>query len=116
MINFKYSGSVDSLYFKLVQSPLCDWLAERLPTWLAPNLITLAGFSCTIFCWLLMFYLYGFTTDGPIDSWYCFLVGISYFVYSTLDNLDGKQAKRTGSGSPMGMLFDHGCDATTAIL
>lgn len=74
------------------------------------------GFSCTVFCWLLMFYLYGFTTEGPVDSWFCYLVGVSYFVYSTLDNLDGKQAKRTGSGSPMGMLFDHGCDATTAIL
>lgn len=29
----------------------------------------------------------------------------------TLDNLDGKQARRTGSSSPLGLLFDHGCDA-----
>ena len=63
-----------------------------------------------------MLYLYGDSTEGPVDSWFCYLVGVSYFVYSTLDNVDGKQAKRTGSGSPMGMLFDHGCDATTAVI
>jgi ethanolaminephosphotransferase len=29
----------------------------------------------------------------------------------TIDNLDGKQARRTKSSSPLGLLFDHGCDA-----
>ncbi len=28
-----------------------------------------------------------------------------------LDNMDGKQARRTGTSSPLGMMFDHGCDA-----
>lgn len=28
-----------------------------------------------------------------------------------MDNIDGKQARRTGSSSPLGELFDHGCDA-----
>ena len=116
MLDFKYKGSVDSLYYKLVQSPLCDWIAEKLPMWLAPNLITLAGFSLTFSCKLLMLYLYGLSTEGPVDNWYCYLLGVSYFIYSTLDNVDGKQARRTGSGSPLGMLFDHGCDAMTAVL
>ena len=26
-------------------------------------------------------------------------------------SMDGKQARRTGSSSPLGQLFDHGCDA-----
>jgi hypothetical protein len=30
--------------------------------------------------------------------------------YSLLDNLDGRQARRTGTSSPLGELFDHGCD------
>jgi phosphatidylglycerophosphate synthase len=38
------------------------------------------------------------------------------FFYSTLDNMDGKQARRTGSSSPLGLLFDHGCDAVNAGL
>ena len=31
--------------------------------------------------------------------------------YLHLDCLDGKQARRTGTSSPLGQLFDHGCDA-----
>ena len=30
--------------------------------------------------------------------------------------MDGKQARRTLSSSPLGMLFDHGCDAVNAGL
>lgn len=33
------------------------------------------------------------------------------WIYSTFDNCDGKQARRTGTSSPLGELFDHGCDA-----
>lgn len=35
----------------------------------------------------------------------------SFWIYSTMDNIDGKQARRTNSSSPLGELFDHGCDA-----
>lgn len=30
--------------------------------------------------------------------------------------MDGKQARRTKTSSPMGMMFDHGCDALTTFL
>ncbi len=40
-----------------------------------------------------------------------FLNGFAMIFYQTLDNMDGKQARRTGTSSPLGMLFDHGCDA-----
>ena len=33
------------------------------------------------------------------------------WVYQTMDAVDGKQARRTKSSSPLGQLFDHGCDA-----
>jgi len=32
-------------------------------------------------------------------------------VYQSLDAIDGKQARRTKSSTPLGELFDHGCDA-----
>jgi ethanolaminephosphotransferase len=32
-----------------------------------------------------------------------------------LDNMDGKHARNTGNSSPLGMLFDHGCDAITTF-
>jgi ethanolaminephosphotransferase len=46
---------------------------------------------------------------GP--SWMYFSFAIGLWLYSTFDNVDGKQARRTGSSSPLGELFDHGCDA-----
>ena len=60
-------------------------------------------------------YFYGVTNEGPLDSWFCFFAATCLFWYNTLDNCDGKQARRTKSGSVMGMLFDHGCDAFVAI-
>ena len=33
-----------------------------------------------------------------------------YYLQS-LDAIDGKQARRTGTSSPLGELFDHGCDS-----
>lgn len=32
------------------------------------------------------------------------------FVYQTLDNVDGKQARKLQNGTPLGMIMDHGCD------
>jgi phosphatidylglycerophosphate synthase len=37
------------------------------------------------------------------------------FAYQTLDAIDGKQARRTRAGSPLGQLFDHGCDSVGTI-
>ncbi len=33
-----------------------------------------------------------------------------------LDNMDGKQARRTKTSSPLGMMFDHGCDALVTFV
>lgn len=46
---------------------------------------------------------------GP--SWMYALSGVAILMYANLDSLDGKQARRTGSSSPLGQLFDHGVDA-----
>lgn len=64
----------------------------------------------------MVYALYGNSTDGEFDPRLSAFVGVAYFIYTTADNCDGKQARRNGTGSVMGMLFDHGLDATTAIL
>jgi len=43
-------------------------------------------------------------------------MGFCFVFYTIMDNSDGKQARRTGASSPVGMLFDHGCDACIAVL
>lgn len=42
--------------------------------------------------------------------------GVSYLIYRMLDEMDGKQARKTGNSSPLGLLFDHGCDSFTTAL
>jgi ethanolaminephosphotransferase len=42
-------------------------------------------------------------------------MGIAAFSYIHFDALDGKQARRTGSSSPLGQLVDHGCDCINLI-
>src|SRR5258706_10703264 len=37
-------------------------------------------------------------------------------MYSTMDNIDGKQARRTGTSSGLGELFDHGIDSLNCTL
>lgn len=47
--------------------------------------------------------------------WACALCAFGLFVYQSLDAIDGKQARRTGTSSPLGELFDHGCDSISTV-
>jgi ethanolaminephosphotransferase len=51
------------------------------------------------------------TMTQPLPEWTYLLVAFGIFAFQTLDAIDGKQARRTGSSSPLGQLVDHGCDA-----
>lgn len=51
----------------------------------------------------------------PPPRWTCLLCALGLFVYQSLDSIDGKQARRTNTSSPLGELFDHGCDSISTI-
>ncbi|PIM98578.1 sn-1,2-diacylglycerol ethanolamine and cholinephosphotransferase [Handroanthus impetiginosus] len=59
----------------------------------------------------LLGYIYSPQLDSPPPRWIHFAHGLLLFLYQTFDAVDGKQARRTNSSSPLGELFDHGCDA-----
>jgi ethanolaminephosphotransferase len=65
---------------------------------------------------VLLFSFYGTDFHGDVPAWWCFTEAICYFVYRLLDEMDGKQARKTGNSSPVGLMFDHGCDSFTAAL
>ncbi|KAF0695090.1 Aste57867_14075 [Aphanomyces stellatus] len=88
---------------------------EYLPLWMAPNLVTLSGTIIVAVTTALLLYLSPLLNGGA-PGWAYILCGVGLFVYQTLDAIDGKQARRTGSSSPLGQLFDHGCDALSALL
>lgn len=58
----------------------------------------------------------GFDGKGDIPGFIIILSSFLYMTYYFLDNIDGKQARRTQSSSPLGLLMDHGCDALTTFL
>jgi len=63
---------------------------------------------------IIIYYQYGYKLSGDMPPLMNYTLSWTFQCYTFLDNLDGKQARRTGASSPMGMLFDHGCDAITA--
>lgn len=53
-------------------------------------------------------------TGAP--AWVCYSYAFGVWAYSTMDNIDGKQARRTGTSSGLGELFDHGIDSLNCTL
>ena len=88
---------------------------EFLPLWLAPNMVTLLGFFCIIFNVGLL-ELMDPDLLSPKQAWVCYSYGLGVWAYSTMDNIDGKQARRTGTSSGLGELFDHGIDSLNCTL
>ena len=112
--SYKYKSSDSSISYKYFMSPLCDYLVNFFPTWLAPNVITISGFFLNLLYFLITGYYTGFK-GGFIPPWACFFSAFCYLLYMILDNIDGKQARRTKSSSPLGLLVDHGTDACTTF-
>jgi phosphatidylglycerophosphate synthase len=91
--------------------------AERLPMWMAPNMVTLIGLLFNVLAYVLVVHHQGGgLMEGALPPWVNVTCAICLFLYQTLDAMDGKHARRTGNSSPLGQLFDHGCDALSAPL
>ncbi|GMH31209.1 hypothetical protein Nepgr_033052 [Nepenthes gracilis] len=90
--------------------PFWTRFVNFFPLWMPPNMITLTGFMFLVTSALLGF-IYSPRLDSAPPRWVHFLHGLLLFLYQTFDAVDGKQARRTNSSSPLGELFDHGCDA-----
>jgi len=115
--NYKYSGSDASLLYKHFYGKVAQYLVDHvIPPTLAPNTITLAGFACTLIPHLLLFITFPYNLEGKVPGWMCFFAAVGQLAYVILDNCDGKQARKTGSSSPLGLLFDHGCDAINTFI
>ncbi|KAL6861852.1 hypothetical protein ACP4OV_017552 [Aristida adscensionis] len=117
---YRYSGQDHSVVAKYVLQPFWSRCVTLFPLWMP---ITLTGFSFLVISALLG-YIYSPHLDTAPPRWVHLAHGLLLFLYqlkevlyllfccpSTFDAVDGKQARRTSSSSPLGELFDHGCDA-----
>jgi ethanolaminephosphotransferase len=111
---FQYTCENKSLTYNYITSPLLDkYILPLVPTWLAPNTITLLSFLFNFFTFIIIVLECGNNYNKPLSRFCCFLQAFSHLMYILLDNLDGKQARKTLSSSPLGLLFDHGFDTLT---
>ncbi|KAL9955806.1 hypothetical protein ACROYT_G037189 [Oculina patagonica] len=83
--------------------------------WLAPNTITISGLAINVVTSLILIW-YCPQAKGEAPGWAFILNAIGLFVYQSLDAVDGKQARRTKSASPLGELVDHGCDSVSMVI
>lgn len=113
---YKYNGVDHSLLSRYVLKPFyTNFVIDCFPLWMAPNLITLSGFSFVVINVLtLLWYTPSLDQDCPSWVYYSWAVGL--FLYQTFDAVDGTQARRTRQSGPLGELFDHGVDAVNTSL
>ncbi|KAL3479027.1 CDP-alcohol phosphatidyltransferase-domain-containing protein [Aspergillus californicus] len=112
---YKYS-SVDKSYISnYILRHYWNAFVEVLPLWLAPNMVTLLGFLFIVGN-VMLIEIFMPDLIGPGPSWLYYSFALGMWMYSTLDNVDGKQARRTGTSSGLGELFDHGIDSLNCTL
>lgn len=112
---YKYSAVDKSPVSNYILKPYWNAFVEILPLWVAPNMVTLIGFSFIVAnVGLLLIFMPDLVGPGP--SWLYFSFAFGLFAYQTMDNVDGKQARRTGTSSGLGELFDHGIDSLNCTL
>lgn len=116
MKKFKYTSTDSSLLYNKVMSPWLNKVVTFLPLRLAPNVITIFSLVMNVIAASYTFWDVGFDFSARLCWTTCLVQGLTQFLYQVLDNLDGKQARRTGTSSPFGMLLDHGCDIFTNCL
>lgn len=105
--------SIDlSLISRYILRRYWEWVtASLIPTWMAPNLITLVGTIFIFASFVSALWASPDLASQELRPAHHLLFAASLWIYSTMDNVDGKQARRTKSSSALGELFDHGCDA-----
>ncbi|KAK6989472.1 ethanolaminephosphotransferase 1 [Biomphalaria glabrata] len=121
--NYKYSAIDSSPVSNYICHPFWNFCVKFVPLWIAPNVLTLTGFLLLLVNFIVMTYydphFYAGCRDHPehppIPNWVWLMGAINTFLAHTLDGIDGKQARRTKSSSPLGELFDHGLDSWATL-
>lgn len=118
---YKYSGVELNPFVNYVLAPFWTWIVDTFcPAWLSANILTLSGFVSLMAAYaILAWHDYGFDASGglgdarsrSLPGWVWLAAAVGVFLSDTLDGMDGKQARKTGSGSCLGELLDHGIDA-----
>ncbi|CCE64646.1 hypothetical protein TPHA_0I01400 [Tetrapisispora phaffii CBS 4417] len=112
---YKYQSEDRSLITKHILKPFWLKFSNVFPLWMAPNVVTLLGFSFIAINVLTALYFDPTLTQGS-PRWAYLTYAIGVFMYQTFDACDGIHARRTGQSGPLGELFDHCIDSLNTTL
>lgn len=120
---YKYSSVDTSPLSNYVMHPFWNWLVQFVPMRIAPNALTFGGFMLLVLQFFILTYYDAnfYASDDkhpeypPIPRWVWMVAALCMFWAHQLDGIDGKQARRTGTSSPLGELFDHGLDSWATL-
>jgi len=86
-----------------------------VPNWVAPNVITLAGFGCMLVSYFISAY-YAPNFREFVPPWVHLAAALGLFLYQTMDAIDGMQARKTGVTGPVGEFLDNFVDIPSMML
>ena len=99
-----YHAQDKSILLPILKRMAWDRLLELIPKRIPANDLTLIGTLCSATAFLM-------STLLPITQLSSLVVTALILAYLSLDNIDGAQARRTGTNSPLGEFLDHWLDA-----
>lgn len=112
---YKYSSEDHSLLSKYILKKWWNSFVLLVPSWMAPNIVTLLGFVFII-CNLLCVLYYDPYLNQESPRWCYFFYAFGLFMYQTFDGCDGAHARNIGQSGPLGELFDHSVDAVNTTI
>ncbi|KAH0481221.1 MAG: uncharacterized protein KVP18_002209 [Porospora cf. gigantea A] len=105
MTEYVYVSPVTSPFYKRIVKPFCVWLCDHVvPEYVPAWSITLFGLGLVLSSVCLI------TTGHHV------LAGVLWSTYGVLDNVDGCQARKTGTSSRAGEFLDHAVDSLVSSL
>eukprot|EP01083_Nonionella_stella_P300690 1027936_1 len=110
ILNHKYVSGTQS-FTQPIFNIWWEFVVQFVPDCIAPNVLTLTGLILQLMAFFTYAYLDPTLSGTYIGFWAYIFLFLCLFWYQTLDAIDGKHARNTKNSSPLGQLFDHGCDA-----
>ena len=104
MSHYQYRCIDDSILLPFLKKYIFSVLHRCIPYGVPANYLTLVSI---IVIWSCFLYLIGVNTPDDADI---IIVFFAITIYVIFDHFDGLQAKKTGTGSPLGEILDHYSD------
>jgi phosphatidylglycerophosphate synthase len=105
--SYEYLTEDRSILYPVLKRYLWAPMLRFIPMRRSANSITLLSNVCSVIAFVFLALVP--VTRAPAAAF--LLPAFAIFLYLSLDNIDGQQARRTGSSSPFGEFLDHWCDA-----